>query len=316
LRGGKFQLPRGLVHGQKLLLTLRRATLPVADIEQFDQLPIPFRAVATDIATGEAVVLREGQLASALRASMSAPGVFSPVELDGRLLVDGGIADNLPVEVARAMGVDILIAVDVSFPLYPKNELRSALQISNQTLAILIGREAARQRALLGSGDILVSPPLGGMGSTEFNKVEEAIAAGEQAARAMAPRLAAFSVSPAEYAAFQARQSEHTPTPARIEFVSVDEDSGRYKKLVAAAMAPAIGETVDSPKVDQASVRDARLSRRRAGRQDWARDRRAAQILGPELRPLRTRAAGQLRRRQQFQRWRALSGHGRQSLCR
>jgi NTE family protein len=87
----------------------------VARISNFDDLPTPFRAVATDLESGDAVVMDSGDLTTAMRASMSAPGVFAPVERDGRLLVDGGIADNVPVDIARAMGVDIVIVVDVAF---------------------------------------------------------------------------------------------------------------------------------------------------------------------------------------------------------
>src|SRR6266478_5738856 len=113
LRGGKVLLPKGLIQGQRLNQTLRRLTLPVAHITNFDDLASPFRAVATDLETGEAVVIGSGDLTSAMRASLSAPGVFAPVEREGRLLVDGGIAENLPIDVARAMNVDILIVVDV-----------------------------------------------------------------------------------------------------------------------------------------------------------------------------------------------------------
>src|SRR5690606_24063595 len=112
-----FRLPPGLIQGQKLEQLLRNATLPVATVNDFDELPIPFRAIATDLETGEAVLMQSGDLVSAMRASMSAPGVFAPVQRDGRLLVDGGLVENLPVQVARQMGVDVLIVVDVSFPL-------------------------------------------------------------------------------------------------------------------------------------------------------------------------------------------------------
>ncbi len=113
-----FVLPPGLVQGQKLEQVLRNAALPVAEVQGFDRLPIPFRAIATDLETGQAVVMDSGDLVTAMRASMSAPGVFSPAQRDGRLLVDGGLVENLPIDTARAMGVDVLIVVDVSFPLY------------------------------------------------------------------------------------------------------------------------------------------------------------------------------------------------------
>jgi NTE family protein len=112
-RDGRFHLPTGLIQGQKLNQLLRGLTQPVAQVRQFDRLPTPFRAVATDLETGNQVVLGDGDLVTALRASLSAPGIFAPVERDGRLLVDGGVANNVPIDVARAMGVDRLIVVDV-----------------------------------------------------------------------------------------------------------------------------------------------------------------------------------------------------------
>ncbi len=104
IQGGSFRVPRGLIQGQRLTQTLRIETMPVAAVEDFDDLPTPFRAVAADLETGARVVLERGDLTSTMRASMSAPGVFAPVEIDGRLLVDGGIVENLPVDVAQGDG--------------------------------------------------------------------------------------------------------------------------------------------------------------------------------------------------------------------
>src|SRR6202167_6227456 len=119
LKHGKILLPKGFIQGQKLQETLRQLTLPFSNSTDFDLLPTPFRAVATDLETGNAVVMDKGDLSIAMRASMSAPGVFAPVELNGQLLVDGGLAENLPVNVARGMHADILLVSDVSFPLQP-----------------------------------------------------------------------------------------------------------------------------------------------------------------------------------------------------
>src|SRR5688572_25864650 len=123
VRADGFVYPRGLVQGQKFEQVLRNAAIPVADVQDFDRLAIPFRAIATDLETGQLIVMNSGDLVTALRASMSAPGVFAPAPRDGRLLIDGGIAENLPVDTARQMGVDRLIVVDVSFPLYAREEL-------------------------------------------------------------------------------------------------------------------------------------------------------------------------------------------------
>src|SRR5258706_15044947 len=189
LKHGQILLPKGFIQGQKLQETLRQLTLPFSNSTDFDLLPTPFRAVATDLETGNAVLMDKGDLAIAMRASMSAPGVFAPVELNGRLLVDGGLAENLPVNVARAMHADILIVSDVSFPLQARSALDSALSISNQMLAILVRKDADRQRATLGSSDILVEPMLGAASSTDFTAVNSTIAAGENAARGMLARI-------------------------------------------------------------------------------------------------------------------------------
>jgi len=154
-------LPRGLVQGQKLEQVLRSAALPVADVQDFDRLPIPFRAIATDLETGEAVLMRSGDLVTAMRASMSAPAVFAPSQRDGHLLVDGGLTENLPVDAARQMGVDVLIVVDVSFPLYERDQLTSPLEVTNQAFAILIRSHTLEQRKKLLPTDIVIDPPLG-----------------------------------------------------------------------------------------------------------------------------------------------------------
>ena len=165
--------------------------MPVAAVEDFDELPTPFRAVAADLETGERVVLERGDLTSAMRASMSAPGVFAPVEVDGRLLVDGGIVENLPVDVVKSMGVDIVIAVDVGFLPVGRKELTSALAVSNQAVTIMMLRETGRQRALLSADDVLILPELGNLQSTDFAAAERTIDLGLAAMRASTERLGA-----------------------------------------------------------------------------------------------------------------------------
>src|SRR6187455_2976813 len=174
LKGGEFRLPRGLVQGQKLTQILRGLTLPVAPIADFDDLAIPFRAVATDIVTGDRVVLDHGDLTTAMRASLSAPGVFTPVESEGRMLVDGGLSSNLPVDVAREMGVDVLIVVDCGFPLLERGKLDSVATVTNQMLAILIRHNATEQRKTLGAQDVIIDPALGDFSSLDFTEHEKA----------------------------------------------------------------------------------------------------------------------------------------------
>ena len=251
VKGGKFRVPRGLIQGQRLAQILRRETVAVAGVDDFDRLPTPFRAVATDLETGELRVLAGGDLPRALRASLSAPGVFAPVELNGRLLVDGGLVENLPVDVARRMGVDVVIAVDVGFQPVGRRELVSALAVSNQMLTIMMQRETARQRALLGQDDLLLQPELGNMLSLDFSDVAGTIAIGEQAARAQTARLAALGLGPAPWDAYLAAREARESTPPTVEFVRTDPRSAQYDERIRAKLAPVVGETLDAEAMDQ-----------------------------------------------------------------
>jgi NTE family protein len=249
LKHGTVLLPKGFIQGQKLQETLRQLTLPFSNTTDFDLLPTPFRAVATDLETGNAVLMDKGDLAIAMRASMSAPGVFAPVELDGRLLVDGGLAENLPINVARAMHADILIVSDVSFPLQPRAALDSALSISNQMLAILVRKDSDRQRATLGPQDILIEPDLGSATATDFGSPSVVIADGAAAARDAIGKLAAYSVGDAAYRDYLARRATREPGLPTIRFVRVDEQSKRYEKTILAEMQPLVGKPLDLDEV-------------------------------------------------------------------
>jgi NTE family protein len=245
LKHGQILLPKGFIQGQKLQETLRQLTLPFSNSTDFDTMPTPFRAVATDLETGNAVLMDKGDLALAMRASISAPGVFAPVESQGRLLVDGGLAENLPVDVARQMHADILIVSDVSFPLQPRAALDSALSISNQMLAILVRKDADRQRATLGKQDVLIEPVLGGASSTDFTAANNTIASGVNAARLVIDKLKPLGVGENAYRDYLARRAAREPGLPEIKFVHVDPQSKRYEKTIVAEMQPLIGKPLD-----------------------------------------------------------------------
>jgi NTE family protein len=251
IKSGKVLLPKGLIQGQKLQQMLRSATIPVAHVEAFDDLPIPFRALATDLETGEAVILEKGDLTASLRASMSIPGVFAPVEIDGRLLVDGGIANNLPIEEVRALGAEVIIVSDVSFPLQLRDELNSPLQISNQMLAIMVRRETTRQRALLGGRDVIIEPPLGDASSFDFSNMRSAIAVGERATADRTAQLSALGLAPAAYAESVAQRKPREPVPDSIDFVRADERSRRHAKILEATLEPFVGQPLDVAALEQ-----------------------------------------------------------------
>ena len=251
IQGGSFKVPRGLIQGQRLTQTLRLETLPVAAVEDFDGLPTPFRAVAADLETGKRVVLGSGDLTAARRASMSAPGVFAPVEVAGRLLVDGGIVENLPVDVAKEMNVDIVIAVDVGFQPVSRKELTSALAVSNQAITIMMQRETLRQRALLSLNDILIEPDLGNLQSTDFAAAERTIGLGLVATRENAERLAALSLGPDAWQAYAALRTGREPDQPVVHFVRTDPRSERYKERIQAELGPVIGEPLDPEEMDE-----------------------------------------------------------------
>jgi NTE family protein len=251
IKGRRFRLPRGLVQGQKLTQTLRALTLPVAQIQRFDDLAIPFRAVATDIVTGDRVVMDHGDLTTAMRASLSAPGVFAPVETEGRVLVDGGLSSNLPVDIAREMGVDILIVVDCGFPLLERNKLDSVATVSNQMLAILIRHNTTAQRKTLTERDIVIDPALGDFSSLDFGDHERATRLGAEAARQVSSRLAALSVGAAEFERIvAARASIRTDLP-RVEFLRVDPGSERYAGAIEALFGDQIGRPADGERLSR-----------------------------------------------------------------
>lgn len=246
VKEGKLHLPKGLIEGQKLNLILREELLHVSRIENFDDLPTPFRAIASDIETGERYVMSRGDLALAVRASMSAPGIFSPVVVDGRTLVDGGLTGNVPVDVIKAMDVDIVIAVDVEFPLYPLEQLHSALAITEQMLTILIRKETLRQLSGLGENDVLIRPDLGEYGSTNFAQIAETIEPGIAATAAMSDRLGEFSLTAEEYDEFLARRTSHDGSPATIDFISIVNDGPLSVGVLEARLKTKPGDEVDA----------------------------------------------------------------------
>ena len=251
VKGGNFRVPRGLIQGQKLTQILRRETIAVAGIDDFDRLPTRFRAIATDLETGERKVLARGDLAEALRASMSAPGVFAPVELEGQLLVDGGLVENLPVDIAKEMGVDVVIAVDVGFQPLGRRNLNSALAVSNQMLTIMIQRETERQRELLAEGDLLIEPVLGNMLSMDFSAVDRTIEHGATATRAQSVRLTALGVDDAGWQRYLAARLERESTLSTVQFVRTDLRSERYRERIVAKLTPEIGRPLDPAAMEQ-----------------------------------------------------------------
>ena len=221
MRGGVPFLPKGAIAGQQLLRVLRGFVREPPDGD-FDRLALPYRAVATDIETGEMVVLSKGDLARAMRASMSVPGVVAPEEIDGRILLDGGLVRNLPVDVARAMGAEVIIAVNLGGRLLKRDDLQSVLGVSLQMINILTEQNVRQSLSELTERDVLISPDLTGFTSVDFDKADQLVPRGAIAARAVAARLRKLAVPEDRYEAVQLAQVERLLPRAPADRIAVD----------------------------------------------------------------------------------------------
>jgi NTE family protein len=255
MRDGGLALPLGIIQGQELELLMRRLLARVREVRDFDDLRIPFRAVATDIVTGEAVVMRDGDLVTALRASMSIPGAFEPVERDGRLLVDGMVVNNLPIAQAIAMGADVVIAVDVGTPLRTRDEISSAITVADQVLAILTKDKTQVQIDQLRPGDLLIRPDLTAFGNADFERADAIIPIGESAALGLEPELAALSASSKVYASWVSYQRLGTRAPPLIVDVQVVNDSRLGDAVAENAIDVPLGEPLDVAQLER-GIRD------------------------------------------------------------
>ncbi len=236
LQGGALTLPSGVIQGHSLHLLLKSLLGGASLVHDFDQLPIPFRAIASDIEKSETVVLGAGDLASALRASMAIPAVFAPVEIDGRLLVDGGVTNNLAVDAVRDMGADIVIAVDISTPLTGKTGLTSVVSIVDQLTNILTRANVEKQIETLDGLDIYLQPDLQGYTSSDFGFSSEIVALGEKSALEIEALLARLSIPEDEFESIKANQRESgnkiVDLPERISGVTFTQNSALSTQLL------------------------------------------------------------------------------------
>ena len=251
VRGDGLKLPKGVVSGVQLETVLRQLA-KVKGYHRFDALPIPFRAVATDLVTGKAVIFSEGELANVMRASMSVPGAVAPAEFGGMMLVDGMLTSNLPVETARAMGADIVIVVNVGTPLLKREEITSLLSVTGQMLSILTEQNVQASLASLKPDDILISPELEGFSTGDFDHLPRIGPLGEAAARKVAERLAQLSLPPAEYAALRQRQLvAMEPDRRPVDEIRFDNLQRVNPQLAQAAMDTKAGQPIDQQTLDR-----------------------------------------------------------------
>ena len=240
ISAGGISFPRGAIEGQHLDRVLGDLFSREGVALTFDQLPHQFAAVASDLETGNEVVLDSGVVADAVRASMSIPGAIAPVVLEGHLLVDGGIANNMPVDLARRMGADYIIAVDVSAPLRKGAEIKSLFDVANQTSGVLVQRNTLRQRQNLKPGELLIVPEMEGLSSAAFDSADEIISAGYEAA------LVAFNMNEeqAELKTEESMFSRATQLPI-IDFIEVKNDSPVGDEVIRGMVRQPLGQSLD-----------------------------------------------------------------------
>jgi NTE family protein len=234
LRHG-LSIPAGLTAGHQIGLIIDRVTLPYGELPSFDVLPVPFRCVATDLVSGKPYVFKDGSLAVALRATMSIPGAFSPVNEGEAVFVDGGLVNNLPTDVVRQMGADIVIAVHLETAPAEAKDIRSIFSVLEQSVRVVVAENEVRG---LARADAVVSVPLAEFSTIEYQKSEPIMQKGYEAAKDRAPLLAAFALDDSDWQEYlrerTARKQRETPVPQFIKVQGTDAhgatDVARYLK--------------------------------------------------------------------------------------
>ncbi len=249
-RDGKVRQPLGFIQGQQSELLLDQLTARVSGHVDFDDLPIPFRAVTTDIVTGEEVVFDEGELSKVLAASMAVPGAFEPVTIGDHRLVDGGLTNNLPIDVARELGAEVIIAVDIATPLMSEEEMTSAISVGEQMIAIMLARQVDLQIKTLKDTDVLIVPELGDVTATAFEKAGELVPLGAKATREAADRLAHIALSDDEYALYFAGLDLPAYVEPTIDFIEIENNTRASTKLIESQLTMQPGDKLNPEQVE------------------------------------------------------------------
>jgi NTE family protein len=246
-----LQLSPGLIEGQQIEIALDRLAHPGFHINDYDKLRIPFRAIATNIEDGEPFVIKNGNIARAMRASMSIPGALPPITIDDTLLVDGGIANNVPIDVAREMGADIVIVVDISAPLSKKEDIKSSVDVTGQLTTILTRRIADIQLKTLKDKDVLIIPGAAEITSSDFDKYPELIKAGEESATNSIRAIQKLSLSDDDYSDYKASLPIVANKNPIIDFVDIHNSTGLKDEVMQIRIHQKTGEPLDIPQLEE-----------------------------------------------------------------
>lgn len=226
-------LPTGVLKREPLLLKFDALTENISDVKDFDKFPIPFRAVATNIKNGEKVVLKSGSLAKAIYASSAIPGGLQPININGVELIDGGVSDNIPIQVAKDMGADIIIAVDVSEDFPETVDVNSYFVVMGQLVDILMRKNANESLKLLSSKDILITPELEGYSGLDVEAYPEIIQAGYKAALKQVRALQKYSLNTQEYEKYrQKHRKQHVAQPLIIDKIEIENHTYLANEII------------------------------------------------------------------------------------
>ena len=237
------QFPEGFNSGQQVIMILDRVALPYSQVQNFNDLPIPFACVATDLVTSQKFVFHEGSLSVALRSTMSLPGIFTPVRWNGHIFADGGLLDNLPVEVAQSMGADLTLAVHLQTAKLESTATLSSLAVLGHSVSVVV---AANELRSMEKADVLISVPLEDYGSLEYNRAEELIKLGYEAAQAKAAVLKTLSVDEATWQEYLTQRAAHRRTTPIPQFVQVAGTSPKLAKAIENDLKNNLGSPVDT----------------------------------------------------------------------
>tara|TARA_R110001583_G_scaffold10019_8_gene46786 strand:+ start:1917 stop:4127 length:2211 start_codon:yes stop_codon:yes gene_type:complete len=260
INGGQLKSPSGLLLGQSAASLLKLSTDVVAKFENFDHLAIPYRAIASDLATAKTVVISKGSITKAMRASATVPGVVNPVNIDGKLLVDGGLANNMPIDVVKAMGADIVIAVDIGSPLLSKKNINSTFDVFNQLSTILTNNTTLAQKRYISTRDILIRPDIDDLSTTDFSIMEKALELGKQAALHAEQELKKLSVTEQQYASYLQQKKQQsltwfTPFIQPIVGIEYQNNSSVSTAVIKEKLALKVGDIVSKEQLHLAIAR-------------------------------------------------------------
>ncbi|PWT88180.1 MAG: patatin [Blastocatellia bacterium] len=243
-----IRFPEGFNPGHQVGLILDRIALPYSEMNTFDDLPIPFACLATDLVSGKEFVFRQGSLARALRATMSLPGIFTPIRTDNSVLVDGGLLENLPVDVAKKMGADLVIAVHLQTkPLVAKEPL-SSFGVLGRSVSVVV---AANELRSIEKADVLISVPLQEYSSSDYEKNDEIIRLGYEATASKAALLSAFSIDEVSWRSYLAQRDARRKSIPVPEFVQVTGTTPALSKDIEQKMSGNLGKPVDKANLDR-----------------------------------------------------------------